>query len=112
MTRSTTKRDDHGVPVPPVADDPRIDKRRVTMRSTSVVGFDDDGTPLLRDELAVDFLRPDHLDAYVADARTKWQSVEVSDEPDAGPGGYGGETNVPAHLDLPDAGVTYAAEED
>jgi hypothetical protein len=35
----------------------------------------------------------------------------VSDEPDAGPGGYYGETAVPAHLPLPDAGVVYPAEQ-
>jgi hypothetical protein len=35
--------------------------------------------------------------------------VEVSDEPDAGPGGYHGETTIPAHLNHPEAGVTFAA---
>jgi hypothetical protein len=37
----------------------------------------------------------------------------VSEEPDAGPGGWGGVTVVPEHLDLPDAGRVYdAVEED
>jgi hypothetical protein len=89
---------------------PEITKRRVTMRSTNVVGHDTKGKPLLQDHEAVDYVRPDHLDAYVADARTKWQSVEVSDEPDAGPGGYHGQTAVPEHLSLPDAGTVYPAE--
>lgn len=85
--------------------DPRVTKRRVTMRSVSLSV---DGVTLTHE--AVDYVRPDHLDAYVADARTRWQSVVVSDEPDAGPGGYEGETSVPAHLPLPDAGVTYPAD--
>lgn len=85
---------------------PDITKRRVTM--TSVYALPDGGTA---EHQAIDYVRPDHLDAYVADARKTWQSVTVSDEPDAGPGGYGGQTAVPAHLDVPDAGVVYAAEE-
>lgn len=85
--------------------DPRVTKRRVTMRS---VTLSPDGQTLTHE--AVDYVRPDHLDAYVADARTRWQSVIVSDEPDAGPAGYEGQTIVPAHLPLPDAGVTYPAD--
>lgn len=85
-----------------------ITKRKVTM--TSVVADPNGGPPLTHQ--AVDYVRPDHLDAYVADARTKWQSVVVSDEPDAGPGGWGGQTAVPPHLPLPDAGVVYEAVED
>jgi hypothetical protein len=84
---------------------PDITKRRVTMTSTVA-------TPTgVAQHQAIDYVRPDHLDAYVADARTRWQLVEVSDEPDAGPGGYDGATFVPAHLPLPDAGVTYPATE-
>lgn len=90
--------------------DDRVTKRRVTMRSTQVVGYDHDGNPALQNFEATDYVRPDHLDAYLADARTKWQLVEVSDEPDAGPGGYEGATAVPDHLPLPDAGVVYPAE--
>ncbi len=80
-----------------MATDPRVTKRRVTM------------TSFKERRIAVDYVRPDHLDAYVADARTRWDVVDVSSEPDAGPGGYEGATHVPAHLDLPDAGVTYPA---
>ena len=90
-----------------MATDDRVTKRKVTMRSITLSA---DGSTTL-EHVAEDFVRPDHLDAYVADARTKWQSVEVSDEPDAGPGGYEGATAVPSHLDLPDAGVIYPAEE-
>lgn len=87
------------------AKDPRITKRKVTM--TTFVALPD-GT--LEKTQAEDYVRPDHLEAYVADARTRWQTVTVSDEPDAGPGGYEGETAVPAHLPLADAGVVYPAE--
>lgn len=101
------------------AAEPQVTKRRVTMTSIVATGtypaLDDDhnphpqaGQPVVSVHQAVDFVRPDHLDAYVADARTKWQTVEVSDEPDAGPGGYHGATYVPEHLDLPDAGTFYA----
>ena len=87
--------------------DPRVTKRRVTMRSVVLL---DDGVTTASYE-AVDYVRPDHLDAYVADAKTRWQAVLVSDEPDAGPAGYDGATHVPAHLDLPDAGAVYPANE-
>lgn len=90
----------------PTGPDPRVTKRAVTMRSTSL---GPDGVTLELE--AVDYVRPDHLDAYVADAQTRWQSVTVSEEPDAGPGGYEGQTFVPEHLDLPDAGTTYPADE-
>lgn len=84
-----------------------VTKRRVTMTSYTTVLID--GHPVPSEVKVEDYVRPDHLEAYVADARTRWQAVTVSDEPDAGPGGYHGETVVPAHLNLPDAGVTYAA---
>lgn len=85
------------------APEQEITKRRVTMRSVIAVpgGFET--------QVATDYVRPDHLDAYVADARTRWQDVEVSEEPDAGPGGYDGPTAVPEHLPVPDAGVVYPA---
>lgn len=86
--------------------DPRVTKRRVDMRS---VFLNERGDMI--EAGCPDYVRPDHLDAYVADARTRWQSVTVSEEPDAGPGGYEGATHVPAHLDLPDAGTTYPADE-
>lgn len=78
------------------------------MRSVEVIATEEGELRVERQ--AVDYVRPDHLDAYVADARTKWQLVTVSDEPDAGPGGYEGATAVPDHLSLPDAGVVYPAE--
>lgn len=83
---------------------PEITKRRVTMRNVSLAA---DGATIT--EEAVDYVTPDFLDAYVDDARTRWQHVAVSDEPDAGPGGYDGQTVVPADIDHPDAGTTRAA---
>ncbi len=84
--------------------DERVDKRRVTMRNSSLNAAGD-----MVAMKAVDFVRPDFLDAYVADARTRWSFVEVSDEPDAGPGGYEGQTHVPADLSHDLAGQTFAA---
>lgn len=89
--------------------DPRIDKRRVTMTSYVVDGVDEDGKPKVGKHEAIDYVRPDFLEAYVADARTRWQSVTVSDEPDAGPGGYDGQTFIAPDLDHPLAGQTFAA---
>jgi hypothetical protein len=84
--------------------DERVTKRRVTC--SSVVALP--GGQVSK-TVKVDFVRPDHLDAYVTDANQAWQLVEVSDVPDAGPGGWAGQTHVPPHLDLPDAGHTYPA---
>lgn len=92
---------------------PEITKRRVTMRNFTATA-DAGGNPVVHTHEAVDYVRPDFLDAYVADARTRWQVVEVSDEPDAGPAGYHGATHVPDGLDHPLAGRTFPAtsEED
>lgn len=87
--------------------DERVTKRRVTMTSISALPDGDVAT-----HRAVDYVRPDFLDAYVAAARENWQTVEVSDEPDAGPGGYHGQTHVPAHLDHPLAGQTFPATQE
>lgn len=91
--------------------DPRVTKRRVTMRSHQVIE-EEDGTKKIITTEVVDYVRPDFLDAYVAAAAPNWQHIEVSDEPDAGPGGYNGATHVPAELDHPLAGQTFAAIEE
>lgn len=87
--------------------DPRVTKRRVTMRNFAVEVID--GATQVIEYKAEDFVRPDFLDAYVEDAQTRWQHVEVSDEPDAGPGGYDGQTVIPEGLDHPDAGAVFPA---
>lgn len=92
--------------------EPEITKRRVEMRSSVAVGVDAEGHTLYQDHIATDYVRPDFLDAYVADAKTRWQLVTVSDEPDAGPGGYHGQTAVPEPLAHPLAGQTFASIEE
>lgn len=86
-----------------------VDKRKVTMRNIVPAGFDKKGAPVVHVHEAVDYVRPDFLDAYVADARRRWQSVEVSREPDAGPAGYHGATYVPESLDHPLSGQSFDA---
>lgn len=86
--------------------DHRVTKRRVTMRSIVALPNGE-----LATHEAVDYVRPDFLDAYIADAQTRWQVVEVNDKPDAGPAGYDGATHVPAGLDHPLAGQSFAATE-
>lgn len=71
--------------------DPRVTKRRVTMRSISL---GPEGEQL--ETIAKDYVRPDFLEAYVRVAKDRWQHVTVSDEPDAGPAGFDGPTYVPA----------------
>lgn len=85
--------------------DEQITKRKVTMVNVVVVGLDDDGRDVLQRHVATDYVNPEFLEAYVEDARQRWQSVTVSDEPDAGPGGFHGQTVVPDTLDHPDAGT-------
>lgn len=48
---------------------------------------------------ATDYVATEHLDAYVADAQTRWQSVTVSEEEDHGPGGADGEYFVHPHME-------------
>ena len=89
--------------------EPVVTKRRVTgVGAPKVVGVNEDGTVITTAGPSfTDYVRPDHLDAYVADAEARGWFITVSAEPDAGPNGYHGPTHVPAYLDLPDAGVTY-----
>lgn len=92
--------------------DPRVTKRKVT--SYNLVPFkDEEGRDAVMRQQVEDYVRPDFLDAYVARQQGKgWQYVEVSDEPDAGPGGYEGPTYIPEGLDHPEAGAFYPAEGD
>lgn len=91
--------------------DERIDKRCVTMTNYVVVKTDDGPKVYIME--VKDYVGPDYLDEYLEVANAinpatglpKWESVEVSKEPDAGPGGYHGETNIPADLNHPEAGT-------
>jgi hypothetical protein len=54
-------------------------KRQVTMTNVIYAGRDEDGRDLFHRHEAVDRVPVEDLDAYVADARTRWASVVVSD---------------------------------
>lgn len=73
------------------------EKRKVTMASFMVT-VDADGQPQTHRHEVTDYVPLDILEVYVADARTRWQSVTVGDEHDPGPGGDDGETLIPGHL--------------
>jgi hypothetical protein len=96
--------------------DPRVDKRKVTLRNFGVAGVDENGKPVLTEFKVEDYVRDtdvegaNPLQAYVAAARAAgWQQVDVSEDFDAGPGGYDGATHYPADLDHPLAGQTHEA---
>jgi hypothetical protein len=94
----------------PVVTDPRVTKVRVTSRNTVVDGYHEDGSPVLIDHTAIDFVRPDFVDEYVAAQKIRgWASVVVGTTPDAGPGGYDGQTFIAPDLAHPLAGQTFAA---
>jgi hypothetical protein len=91
--------------------EPQITKKRVTMRTAEIVpGMTDDaGKPVVKITEGVDYVREDFLDAYLVDARSRWQTVEVSEEYDAGPAGYDGATYVPPGIAHPLAHHFYPA---
>lgn len=65
---------------------PIVEKRRVTMLSE-------------QGHRAIDFVPLAYLEAYVADARTRWDRVIVGHVHDSGPGGDHGPTADLSHLD-------------
>lgn len=71
----------------------QTEKRKVSMRNVTLLANGD-----VANMEATDYVPVDILDAYVADARTRWQFVSVGEEHDAGPAGDKGETQTPAHL--------------
>lgn len=83
----------------PRAAEPEPTKRHVTMSSVRELANGE-----LYRESSEDWVHERHLEAYVEDARLKWQNVQVDDEPAAGPGGYHGMYSVPAHLAVADRG--------
>jgi hypothetical protein len=68
-------------------------KRRVTMTSVYAQA---DGS--IGKQVATDYVSEEVLDAYMADAESRWQLVTVSEEYDDGPGGPDGETIIPDNL--------------
>lgn len=79
------------------APDGAVEKRRVVMKSVFLV---QGTTDQYAEHSAVDYVPTEMLDAYVADAKTRWQSVTVPqpDHHDPGPGGDEAETVWPEHL--------------
>lgn len=73
-----------------------LDRRKVTMKS---VGLAVNGETQIHE--AVDYVDIEHLEVYVADAKTRWQSVVVGDETDHGPGGEDGHYNLHAATHAP-----------
>jgi hypothetical protein len=75
-----------------------IEKRKVTM--TNAVA-EANGTVSIHK--AEDYVPLEILEAYVADAKKRWQAVVVDHEAghDPGPGGDDGETHYPVHLTDP-----------
>jgi hypothetical protein len=63
---------------------PDVTKRRVVMKNVIPAGFNDKGKPVFHIHEATDDVPVDDLDAYVADARTRWQSVKVTRTPKKG----------------------------
>ncbi len=92
--------------------DPRVTKVRVTMSDPLPFPDPDSAEGAMitgAGKFAVDYVRPDFLDAYLADAQTRWGVIEVGEVPDAGPGGFDGPTWIPPHLDHPEAGTWFPA---
>lgn len=69
------------------------EKYRVTMRSVVAMANGEVATHEVNDYVPLDI-----LDAYVSSAKVRWQVVEVSEEPDSGPGGDDGHTVIPDEL--------------
>jgi hypothetical protein len=68
-------------------------KYRVEMRSVTLAA---DGALIRRERF--DYVPQSILAGYVEHARTLWQSVVMSEEPDFGPAGIDGDTVIPDHL--------------
>lgn len=77
-----------------MADTIPTERWQVTMRSIFALPNGDTAT-----HEATDHVATADLDAYVADARTRWQAVVVSDTPDPGPGGADGAYVAPTALE-------------
>lgn len=82
------------VPDPPdLPDLPVAGRRKVTMRRTITAA---DGVVYHHE--AIDYVPVPWLDVYVADARTRWDTVDVGTKHDPGPGGDTAPAVLPEHL--------------
>lgn len=84
-----------------------VEKRQVRMVNKVLLGVDSDGNEVYQTHEAIDYVpvlgpanEPGFLDAYVADAKTRWALVQVVEPEvhDAGPAGDDGDTHYPDHL--------------
>lgn len=76
-----------------------IEKRHVRLQNTQVVGYDENGRAMLADHVVDDYVPVTILDAYLEDARTRWQFADVvADAHDPGPAGDDGFTHYPHHI--------------
>jgi len=87
-----------------------VTKRKVTLTNSTYVGTDADGNDIYQRAQMVDYVPDDVregvnvLQAYLAAVRPAWASVVVSDEYDAGPGGYHGQTHIADAVRIPAIG--------
>lgn len=94
----------------------QVTKRRVVLVNSAFVGTGPDGRDLYQRTEMTDYVLDDVrdgvnvLEAYLAAARQAWQSVTVSDEYDAGPGGFHGQTHIPDVIVVPAAADGSAPE--
>lgn len=73
-----------------------IEKREVVMHNPGHGHFAKDYVPIVI--TAKDGSERDFLSRYVADAKTRWQSVIVGETHHSGPAGDDGHTHYPEHL--------------
>lgn len=72
--------------------DPTPTKRKATMTTKSWAGVDDDGKDVWQTVEATDYWHVEEIEERTRLAKQAgWQQVVISDEPDAGPGGYHGQ---------------------
>ena len=93
--------------------DPRVTKKRLELTSVAYAGKDENGVDTFHKYEVVDYIdtaRPGLLEAAIAAAQAAgWQHITVSEEFDAGPGGYDGPTHVPDAWDHELSGQTFPA---
>jgi hypothetical protein len=63
-----------------------LDRRKVIMVNYTANPV----TGLPEKHEAIDYVAVEHLESYIADAKTRWQAVGVGSETDHGPGGEDG----------------------
>lgn len=77
-----------------------VEKRKVTMVNITAIPAHDGNPEGIKREELTDYVPLEILDAYVEDAKTRWQVVDVDHEGghNSGPGKDDGDTDFEAHL--------------